>query len=242
MGKFQDLPSELRRQIWGYTYPGPRKIERGQFYQGPTALHVNRDARAIALERYTFIPLLEYNIQNPRQKFMRSHPAGWIDFKNEIVYNISTVLATDNKEFQFQVRHVHLDVKSQWVFATHFYENHLRLFMNVYLNMETLDVTVHKYNSHESKSDSKAWPEEWLRQAAANLEKEREESAANGQVWRLQKYRIVYCRLGSGCERCVGDPIAASIPNYGISEKSYDSRRRGFSNPFTFVKSLFRRR
>jgi len=56
---FPKLPLELRRLIWRYSLPGPRIIYIycwaplcDSFCAMPTALHVNREARGVALELY----------------------------------------------------------------------------------------------------------------------------------------------------------------------------------------------
>lgn len=58
---FPKLPLELRRAIWRYSLPGRRVVEglyddgTGQFWSRcpiPTALHVNSEARGVALETY----------------------------------------------------------------------------------------------------------------------------------------------------------------------------------------------
>jgi hypothetical protein len=82
--KFQDLPTEIRNEIWQYCLPGPRVIEirnnrdipgATSICRIPPILHVCRESREMALKIYE----LSFGMDNQPGQI-------WVNFERDIVY------------------------------------------------------------------------------------------------------------------------------------------------------------
>jgi 2EXR family len=79
--QFRDLPLELRQQIWTLVLPGPRTIPVNRCLKAPLALHINREARSVALRHYELV-CLEYSRTGQPIVCLN----GYIDFEVDIIH------------------------------------------------------------------------------------------------------------------------------------------------------------
>jgi hypothetical protein len=95
--RFDDLPPELRQEIWSLILPGPRLITVNRFSKAPLALHINRESRSIALKHYELLhpQHLDHSAHTNGHRCVK----GYIDFEVDIIHmaGVTPCEAVDKK-------------------------------------------------------------------------------------------------------------------------------------------------
>ncbi|KAE9365026.1 hypothetical protein N431DRAFT_430587 [Stipitochalara longipes BDJ] len=84
LARFDDLPPELRQDIWSLILPGPRLITVNRFSKPPIALHINRESRSVALKHYELLP--PEHLDDVGQSDGHRCVTGYIDFEVDIIH------------------------------------------------------------------------------------------------------------------------------------------------------------
>ena len=83
--RFDDLPTELRQEIWRLVLPGARLISVTRFSKPPLALHINHESRSVALQHYElFAPQHPDDDDGHEEGHMCVK--GYIDFSVDIIH------------------------------------------------------------------------------------------------------------------------------------------------------------
>ncbi|PMD31826.1 hypothetical protein L207DRAFT_186763 [Hyaloscypha variabilis F] len=84
--QFDDLPPELRQEIWSLVLPGPRLITVNRFSKPPLPLHINRESRSVALQHYELLTPQHPDDDEDGHPEQQKCVMGYIDFEVDVIH------------------------------------------------------------------------------------------------------------------------------------------------------------
>ena len=226
--QFQELPSELRRQIWQHTFPGPRRVRRNCWTEGPKALYVSLEARRFAQKCYKLKPppTSPARVENALRQMPDPrlfHHYGWFDLSVDRVPGT----LNENHEHAIATRCIYTEHSDEGDFLGYFIMC-LEAEMKAYPNLEHVEVMIHMYleEGHEERNLNLKRLQETMERY---IQEEIAEKALEDKVvWQPPKYTIIGCSKSTIDEDCGasycdndrqrGEPTASGLKRRRLSQ------------------------